>query len=380
MNISNCDQFRSSHRWASGLALCLVVCSFGMSVSASERKPDIKTFDAPGGGTNGATSQGSFGIGINFWGTIVGTIRDQNDARHGFLRALDGTFTIFNHPDAGTGPFQGTKSAGLNAEETVVGTYQDANYLDHGFIRAPDGTFTTVDHTNTLGGNVSGINLEGTVVGNYVAATDEQYHAFVRSPRGVITDFDPPGSLETDIPSVSPINDAGQITGDYWLCPDVCVAHGFVRARNGAIKTFSAAGAGTGDGQGTFPQGINVEGEITGYYTDGNYVNHGFVRARNGSFTTFDVPGACTAAPPADCAFNGTVASGPNVWGAVTGFYSGEDGVVHGFWRAANGSLNTFNAPRAGGGTYPASINFWGQITGQAFDSGGVVHGFLLKP
>jgi hypothetical protein len=376
---------RRSLRWKGALALCLAVCTLGLSVSASPGgKLDIKTFSAPGGGTNGATNQGSFGIGINFWGTIVGLIRDQNDARHGFLRAPDGTFTIINHLDAGTGPFQGTKPSALNAVGTVVGTYTDANDLDHGFIRAPDGTFTTVDHANTLGGNLLGINLEGAAVGNYVSASDSQYHAFVRSPRGVITDFDPPGSLETDIPN-SPINDAGVITGDYLVCTadfSSCAINGFVRARNGAIKTFSVPGAG-GDAssfQGTFPQAINDEGAITGLYIDGNTVVHGFVRARNGSLTTFDVPGACTAVPPpASCTYGGTWAYSINQWGAITGVFYGEDGVAHSFWRTADGSIHTFDA-RGAADTAAVSINFWGQITGQAFDSSGVVHGFVLKP
>ena len=372
--------FRFSMRWQTAATVWLAACTLGLSVCASAAAPDIKTFDAPGGGTNGATDQGSFGIGINFWGTIVGLIRDQNDARHGFLRAPDGTFRIFNHPHAGAGAFQGTKPTGLNAEGAVSGIYRDANDLDHGFIRAPDGKFTTVDHATTLGGNLWAINLEGTTVGNYVDARDFQYHAFVRSARGIITNFDPPGSLETDIPTFSAINDAGQITGTYGLCPDVCVAHGFVRAANGTIKTFSAPGAGAGDGQGTSPQAINDEGEVTGTYTDANNVIHGFVRARNGSFTTFDVPGACTASPPpADCAFNGTGPNGINALGVVSGWSAGEDGVLHGYWRAANGSINTFDAPGAYF-TLPVSINFWGQITGQAYDSSGVVHGFLLKP
>src|SRR5712671_1761069 len=44
--------------------------------------------------------------------------------------------------------------------------------------------------------------------------------------------------------------------------------------------TFDAPGAGTGSGQGTFPNGINEPGTITGYYIDNNDVSHGFLRTR----------------------------------------------------------------------------------------------------
>jgi len=59
------------------------------------------------------------------------------------------------------------------------------------------------------------------------------------------------------------------------------VAHGFVRTPHGSITTFDAPGTGTGSGQGTFPDGINDAGAITGYYIDNNDVLHGFLRTRN---------------------------------------------------------------------------------------------------
>jgi hypothetical protein len=71
---------------------------------------------------------------------------------------------------------------------------------------------------------------------------------------------------------------------------------------------------------------------------------------------------ACTAAPPpADCAYNGTAASSINLWGTVAGYFSGADGVLHGFWRAANGSVSTFDALGAGSATFPTSVDFWGR-------------------
>jgi hypothetical protein len=381
-------QFRFSLDRKGAITLCLALCTLGLGFSASAGEPDVKTFNAPGAGKNGATQQGTVGIGINFWGAIAGITRDKNDVRHGFVRAPDGNFTIFNHPGAGKGAGQGTKVLGLNAQGAVVGLYTDSNDMDHPYIRNPDGTFTAIDIPHLLGGNAYGINLAGTVVGNYLDLRDYQvngYHAYVRSSGGVITKFDPTGSVNTDIQN-SAINDFGVITGDYWVCVadfSSCTIHGFVRASNGTITAFDVTDAGTDglSGQGTFPQGINDAGQVAGYYVDGNDVYHSFVRDSNGSITTFDVPGACTAVPPpADCAYNGTAASSINLWGTVAGYFSGEDGALHGFWRAANGSISTFDALGAGSATLPTSINFWGQITGIAVDASGVYHGLLLKP
>ena len=80
--------------------------------------------------------------------------------------------------------------------------------------------------------------------------------------------------------------------------------------RDPSFTTFDAPGAGTGYGQGTPASGINPAGAITGWYLDASAVYHGFVRARDGTITTFDAVGS-----------NGTLANGINAARAITGFY-----------------------------------------------------------
>src|SRR5690349_13687253 len=82
-------------------AFCVVLCTLGvdLSVNTARANTTITTFDAPGAGT--AANQGTIGFGINPAGAITGFTRDANFARHGFLRAPDGTFTIFDDPNAG---------------------------------------------------------------------------------------------------------------------------------------------------------------------------------------------------------------------------------------------------------------------------------------
>jgi len=140
--------------------------------------------------------------------------------------------------------------------------------------------------------------------------------------------------------------------------------------RKPTIITYDIPGAGTGAGQRTIGGGIIPNGAILGEYVDANNVYHGFVRARDGNITTFDVAGA-----------KGTNASGINPAGAIPGVYFDSNGVNHGYVRNKQGAITTFDVPAAGTGafqgTLPESINPSGAITGQYLDASGVNHGFL---
>jgi hypothetical protein len=92
---------------------------------------------------------------------------------------------------------------------------------------------------------------------------------------------------------------------------------------NGAITTFDVPDAVNG----TFPSTINPMGTITGGYVDANFVGHGFVRALNGVITTFDPPGAGTGPG------QGTTPYCSNPVGAITGYYFDSSNVIHGFLR-----------------------------------------------
>jgi hypothetical protein len=176
------------------------------------------------------------------------------------------------------------------------------------------------------------------------------------------------------------INLLGEITG--YVCDDNSVCHGFVRYPDGRIATFDAPGGGTVPGwfQGTEGIDINLEGEITGYVVDGSNLSHGFVRYPNGRITVFDAPGAGTDGSQ----FQGTFAYEINDLGEVAGFYQDSANVFHGFVRAFNGKITTFDAPGAGTGAYQGtevlpvhSLNLAGDLAGYFVDSSKVLHGFL---
>ena len=377
------------------VALAILAGTVGLGAAASACAPPvIVTFDAPGAGNTPGVEQGTVGIDINEFGVIAGITRDQNSVRHGYLRNPDGKYVVFDHPNAGTSGAtgQGTRVGGLNALGAVAGSVRDANNLDSPFVRDPNGHYSTISFPNFGGGNGDAINLWGTMVGNYLLLSDPNgpeflhFHGYVRSASGVITQFDPPGSTNTEIPPAS-INDAGTVTGDYWVCSadlSACTVHGFIRSASGKYTSFDVPGAGPDgySGEGTYPQGINELGEVSGIWVDVNFIYHGFVRSPSGHITTFDVPTVCTrtASPPADCAYNGTYSAGINLLGRVVGTYYGEDGNPHGFWRDADGSITRFDVPGAGYLTSPQAINDSGEITGIVYDPNIVVHGLLVKP
>jgi uncharacterized membrane protein len=126
----------------------------------------------------------------------------------------------------------------------------------------------------------------------------------------------------------------------------------------------------------TTPIAINPARTVTGFYADANQAFHGFVRASDGTITTFDPPGSLNTS---------IVAINPA--GAITGSYC-DTATCHGFVRAPNGTIIPFDPPgsvltsldsggdtNTGGGINPA-----GAITGSYFDVNFAGHGFLRAP
>ena len=106
-----------------------------------------------------------------------------------------------------------TQAGFLNAQGQVVGTYRDADQTRHGFIWSK-GVFTTFDvpgAAKPLGTVGFGINDKGEVVGDYVDG-DGNRHGFVLS-KGVYTTLDVPGATLT---VAEGINNRGQIAGLYF--------------------------------------------------------------------------------------------------------------------------------------------------------------------
>jgi hypothetical protein len=291
----------------------------------------------------------------------------------------------FDAPGAGTASGQGTSPLGINDRGDIIGNYVDASFTTHGFLRTEDGNVTTVDPPDSVFTVAYGINLEGAITGFYIDGSLVAWHSYLRTPDGKFTIFDAPGAGA--VPGqfqgtfASNINLFGEISGNLQEANNAFEC--FVRARDGTFTTFIPPGAGTGAFQGcnAFTQdSLNDVGATAGWGVDDNFADHGWVRAPDGKITTFDVPGGGTGAG------QGTVAGGINLWGTIAGWLIDSDSVYHGFVRTPHGDITNFDVKGAGTspgqsqGTFFETLNIWGAITGQYVDGNNVNHGFVRTP
>jgi hypothetical protein len=286
----------------------------------------------------------------------------------------------YNVPGAGTGAGQGTQAFGINRSGTVAGFYVDTSNVSHGFVRKPNGDFNTFDPAGSTSTFVIAINQKGAIVGWYYDVSNV-IHGFLRVPDGAITTFDAPlaGTGANQGTIAGDINDLGVIAGYYVDATNV--AQGFLLNPAGKFTTFDAPGAGIGAGQGTFPQFFSCLTDFrasTGYYIDPGNVNHGFVLNPDGKVSTFEAPNAGTGAG------QGTLGESINLKGESVGYFVDEKNVDHGYVRAPDGTLTTFDVrdagTGAGQGTYSMTNNLEGAISGFYIDANSAYHGFLRLP
>jgi hypothetical protein len=202
-----------------------------------------------------------------------------------------GNLLPFDIPAARYGVF----GHGITSEGFVAGAYIDSDTETHARIRDNQGRIETIDPPGTIGGFFGGaiawdINKNGAVAGSYTDTTAT--HGFIGDNDGTFTTVDAPGA--TFATNATAINDDGVVAGAFFDANSV--RQGYLREKNGNIDEFSVPGAGVGVGaeEGTHVIGINNGGAVTGYYFDANAVDHGYVRAADGTITTFDAPGAGT--------------------------------------------------------------------------------------
>ena len=173
-------------------------------------------------------SQGGF---INAQGQVVGTYRDANEKRHGFIWR-NGVFitTSINVPN--DDPVLGTVAFGINDVGAVVGNYVDArDHIRHGFLRSSSGDFTTFDGPGAVLTIAEGINNAGTIVGLYVDDKDA-VHGFVLK-NGNFTTVDVLKEHNPQHTEIYSINAIGEIVGAYFVVVgeppnEVEVEHGFI--------------------------------------------------------------------------------------------------------------------------------------------------------
>jgi hypothetical protein len=163
----------------------------------------------------------------------------------------------------------------------------------------------------------------------------------------------------------------GAITGTYLIgsYPNV-VFHAFLRDPNGTFTIIDPPGSVGAEISSSYlgSQPINPAGAITGDYFDASGANHGFLRAKDGTITTFDPPGS-----------TGTFVGGINPSGAITGNYCTANS-CDSFVRTRDGAMIAPLDVPDSNGTFASVINPTGAITGYYFDANFVIHGFVRIP
>jgi probable HAF family extracellular repeat protein len=223
--------------------------------------------------------------------------------------------------------------------------------------------------TNSTNGTYAfGINDGGTVVGYYYDASGNA-HGFSESG-GSYVNLDYPGVNFQTFPEA--INKEGQIVGWY---NDVSLDHGFLYS-NGSFTALNDPSGGN-----TWARGINDQGHIVGYFQsgapNGSSIYHGFVY-ENGIYTTLDDPLAPTTNLGNGGNANGTVALGINNHDQIVGYYYDSNHQANGFLYS-NGKYTTLDDPLGVNGTFAAGINDKGQIVGWYQDQLNSTHGFVYS-
>ena len=143
---------------------------------------DYVSIDIPG-------AQAVYPMIVNNSGVVAGEF-DQGTIRLGFVRQSDGTIDTFQAPGAnhiavngmnGKGQIVGTYTMGYRRKHSSeAGQSKDSEDGYHAFLRSPTGVLTTIDPPDATSATATGINAGGAVigissVGSYIRANDGSY-------------------------------------------------------------------------------------------------------------------------------------------------------------------------------------------------------------
>jgi len=282
-------------------------------------------------------------LGINDDGVIVGYFGDGTVVpNNGYVLVPKNHYAVenFTHLPSGDVATQ-TQAIGINHRRfpDIVGFYTDgATTFTHGFLdhhgvqSAIDDPAGAAPNVNAPNQNLLGINDFGKAAGFWIDNNGHE-HGFVveldlhtHSARKFI-EIAPAGFPGAVATQASDITDHDEVCG-FWTDGNNN-NHGFVGRLGEQWSTFDVTIDGV-KATSTSPFGCNNDGKIVGSFTDSKGAVHGFVY-HHGRFRQFDATGSSQTP-----AFNvaGTLINGVNDEGDIVGFYS--DGTrVNGFVRYA---------------------------------------------
>jgi hypothetical protein len=210
--------------------------------------------------------------GINNAGDTAGFWVGSDGTSRGFVR-WHGVFTSYADPRAPKGAVN--QLLGLNDAGLAVGFYYDARGHAHAYeLNRATGQFTAITIPGAVSATAAGINNAGDIVG-YFSTKSGATSGFLRTPAGRLVTFSFPGGRYTQALG---INFRDQIVGSY--LSSTKATRGFVLSNplgsDGEWQSIDDP-----SGTSTVVNGIDWNGDLVGYYTDGKGRTSGFLAVPN---------------------------------------------------------------------------------------------------
>jgi hypothetical protein len=217
----------------------------------------------------------------------------------------------------GTGP-NGTGVLSINDQGIVAGGWYDTNNVQHGFFGPPDGSNYTSFDDGTINTEVRSINNKNLIVGYFQSSTlscQIQFCEFERTATGKISTITMSGTPLTGIPGE--IVASGQFVGDYLKTDSGW--HGYTgsnHAYNSDITLPFAVAV-------SHARGISESGEIVGFFVSSDGTKTSGYVIQGDTVTVVN--------DPRPVAVNGTYLEGINKFGWITGQWDDKKGLPHAF-------------------------------------------------
>ena len=223
------------------------------------------------------SQQGSL-TGVNKAQAAVGSYVDSTGKAHGMMATLT-TLKNIDDPKGVT-----TICFGINSSNVIVGDYSDTNGNPHGF-EYKAGVFTDIPGpSDALSSDATGINDAGEISGDFYSGTDQLHHGFLLK-NGQYTQLDVPGAVET---FGAGINASGSMTF-FWVDFSGYIQSSLYNGTN--YTTIDVPGAAS-----TYAQSINTAGDIVFLWFDPYGIEHSALK-KGTAYFVFDFPnGSNTAA------------------------------------------------------------------------------------
>ncbi|MGO8847820.1 MAG: hypothetical protein ACLQFI_21305, partial [Methylocella sp.] len=209
---------------------------------------------------------------------------------------------------------------------------------------------------------------DGQVVGNYVDSNGVSHVILYGNGKYTMLN-DPPGKAT----ATADLNNEGQVDRQYVdSSNDVGNGSLFIKVgwNNGTYTTLNDPNAVPPGG--TVADGITNKKQVVGTYitSNGNFNGFSLQIGSYGSqtYTTINYPPSLTT--------GGTILTGINTQGQLSGSWTDSSGNTHGLIYS-NGNWTQLDAPLAVGYTQASNINNNGEIVGYYTDSNGAFNGFV---